>query len=107
MSADFSFKNGSVFTENARFDGPVAQLDISGRIGMVAKDFDIRLGVMPHVTSSLPVVATFMAGGFNPLAGAAAWVIEKIATKSVPSVTTYKYQVTGPWDKPDWRKVGG
>lgn len=108
MNANFNFKNGNAFTDDMRFDGPVAEIVLAGRIGLVAKDFDIKLGVTPHMTSSLPVVATFAAGGFNPIAGAIAWAFDKvISSRSVSSVTTYQYRITGPWDKPSWNQMSG
>lgn len=105
MNADVTFKNGNAYTDNVRLDGPVAEIAIAGRIGIVAKDFDVKLGVTPHMTSSLPVVATFAVGGFNPLFGAAAWMFDKVVSRSVSSVTTYQYRITGPWDNPDWSQL--
>lgn len=108
MDADFTFKNGNAYTENMRFDGPVAAIALAGRIGLATKDFDIKLGVTPHMTASLPVVATFATGTFNPIAGALLWAFDKIvSSRSVSSVTTYQYRITGPWDKPSWNQMSG
>jgi uncharacterized protein YhdP len=102
MKGDFNLKNGSAYTRNMRFDGPIARVDIIGRIGFSAKDYDFLLSVTPYVTSSLPVVAT-IAGG--PLVGAATWVVNAVVSHQVSKVATYQYEVTGSWDHPVWKQV--
>lgn len=102
MKGDLSLKNGNAYTKNLHLDGPVARIDISGRIGLQAKDYDLTMVVKPYLTSSIPVVAT-IAGG--PVAGVAAWLVDKVVSKEVSKVTAYHYKVEGPWDKPTWDQV--
>jgi len=102
MKGDFTLKTGSAFTENMHFDGPVARVGINGRIGLQAKDFDIKLEVTPHVTGSLPIVAA-IAGG--PVVGVATWVVDKVISHEVSRVSTYQYSVKGPWDNPVWTQL--
>jgi len=102
MKADFSLQDGDAYTQNMRFDGPVARIDILGRIGLEKKDLNIKLGVTPYVTGSLPVVAA-IAGG--PVVGVATWVVDKVISGEVGHLITYQYNVTGSWDNPQWRQV--
>lgn len=102
MQGSFTFRNGDAVTRDTRFDGPIARVDIAGRIGLVAKNFDMKMSVTPYVTSSLPVVAA-IAGG--PIVGAATWVVNAVVSHAVSKVTTYDYSVTGPWDNPVWTQV--
>jgi uncharacterized protein (TIGR02099 family) len=100
MQGHFNFKNGSLFTQDTIFTGPIARIEISGRIGFVAKDYDIEYSVTPYgVTSSLPVVATVVGG---PVAGAATWLVDKVVGSAVSSVITHHYTVRGPWSHPEW-----
>jgi uncharacterized protein (TIGR02099 family) len=103
MQSDFSFKNGSAYIEKMRFEGPVAGVNLKGRIGIAAKDFDIQLGVTPHVTGSLPVVAA-IAGG--PVVGVATWLVDRVVSSQVSKSSTYEYGVTGSWENPVWKKLG-
>lgn len=103
MKADVNLQNGNAVTDNLRFDGPVARVEIAGRIGLAVKDYDVKLSVTPYVTSSLPVVAT-LAGG--PLVGAATWLVDKVVSHQVSKVTTHEYKVTGTWDNPIWQEMG-
>ncbi|MDX1900608.1 MAG: DUF3971 domain-containing protein [Gammaproteobacteria bacterium] len=101
IKGDFNIRMGDAFTRNTYFKSVVADVAVSGRIGFVTKDFDVRLAVTPHVTASLPVVATI---AVNPLAGIAAWLVEKAVTPEVSKIASYHYIITGPWAHPTWVK---
>lgn len=103
MKGSFEVKNGDAFTKSTRFDGPAARIEISGRVGLAAKDFAIYLSVTPYVTSSLPVVGAAIAG--TPIAGVAVWAVDRIVNKTVSNFVTYQYSVTGTWDAPVWKEV--
>jgi uncharacterized protein (TIGR02099 family) len=104
VNGDFTFQNGNAETENMRIEGPIASVSIKGRIGLAAKDLNLRMGVTAHVTGSLPLVAAF-AGG--PVVGIATLMVDKVVTQGMSSVTTYNYNVTGSWANPVWQKSGG
>jgi uncharacterized protein (TIGR02099 family) len=103
FKGDFKFENGSAYTSNTRFDGPVARVDIYGRIGIVEQDYDFTLSVTPHVTSSIPVAATLITG--QPVIGIAAWAVDKVISTGVSKATTYYYAVNGPWANPAWNAI--
>jgi len=102
LKGDFIFKRGDAVTDNMRFDGPVASVGIRGRIGLVARDFNIKLSVKPYVTSSLPVVAA-IAGA--PLVGVAMFVVDKVVSHTVVNEAAYQYNVTGSWSNPVWTQI--
>ncbi|TAK76724.1 MAG: TIGR02099 family protein [Gammaproteobacteria bacterium] len=104
VRGNFSFRNGDAYTNNLRFDGPVAKVGIKGRIGLRNKDYDFILSVTPYVTSSIPVAATLLTG--QPLIGLAAVAVNTVISSGMSKVTTYYYQVNGPWDNPSWKSVG-
>ncbi|EKD72428.1 MAG: hypothetical protein ACD_45C00678G0001 [uncultured bacterium] len=105
MKGDFTLKNGNADTQNTRLNGPIASIEMFGRIGLAAKDFDMKLRVAAHVTASLPVVAAIATA--NPIAGIAAWVVDKVVSPEVSKIATYEYSITGTWDKPVWTQAGG
>jgi len=89
-------------TSNAYLDGPVARIDVRGGISLAKKNYNLTLLVAPHVTSSLPVVATIIG---TPIAGALTWVAEKVLSPEVSAITSVEYSVTGSWKKPVIAKV--
>lgn len=101
IRGDFKFDDGDAYTTDFHFDGPVARIGMNGRIGLDHKDFNLRLSVTPHVTSSIPIAATLLTG--QPLVGVAAFAVNTILGKEVSKATTYHYNVTGRWNNPIWR----
>jgi uncharacterized protein (TIGR02099 family) len=101
---DVRFEKGNAYTNNTRFDGPVARVTINGRIGLTQKDYDLTLSVTPYVTSSIPIAATLLTG--QPVIGIAVWAVDKVISSSVSNVTTHYYAVSGPWSNPAWQAVG-
>lgn len=103
LRGDFKFTNGDAYTSNMHFEGPVARVDIYGRIGLAKKDYDLTLSVTPHVTSSIPVAATLITG--QPAIGIAAWAVDKVLSSGVSKATTYYYSVDGLWSNPSWNSI--
>ncbi len=103
LRGDYKFNNGNASTSNMRFDGPIARIEIHGRIGMTKKDFDLVLSVTPYVTSSIPIAATLITG--QPVIGIAAWAVNKMIGGEVSKVITYYYSVAGSWSNPTWNAI--
>jgi uncharacterized protein (TIGR02099 family) len=102
FQGNFEIKKGVMSTKNAYIDGPVAYASMKGEIDLLRQLYGLDLHVSPHITASLPIVAT-IAGG--PIAGIAAWVASKIINQTMHEVTGYTYKVSGPWLKPVVQQV--
>lgn len=98
FKGNFAIKNGVLNTSDSYLDGPVAYASMKGSINVIKQLYDLDLHISPHITASLPIVAT-IAGG--PIAGIATWAASKIISQSMQTVTGYTYRVTGPWLNPD------
>lgn len=96
-------KQGVATTNDALFTGNVAQVNLRGSVGFVKKDLNLRFSVRPHVTSSLPVIATIVGG---PIAGVLAWVANKTILSPVAGhIAESHYTVFGSWRDPKVNKV--
>ncbi len=102
LSGDFLLQQGNAKIDNLSLDGTVAHVELLGRVGLFAQDYDIQLSVMPHLTSSLPLMAT-IAGG--PVAGIATWLVDKAVSPEVKKMTRHIYKVTGTWADPNIQQV--
>ena len=91
----FTFANGNAYTENFKIEGKVADINIKGRVGLTAEDFDQTISVIPGVGSTLSVIGA-VAGGAT--IGAAILFFQKIL--GLDKIAEYKYSVTGPWSNP-------
>lgn len=97
FKGNFIINNGIMGTQDSYIDGPVAYASMKGDLDLVRRLYDLNLKISPHITASLPIVAT-IAGG--PLAGLAAWVANKIINQSMQKIIAYSYKVSGPWNQP-------
>jgi len=98
----FVLAHGIMETEDSTIDGPVARASMKGSLNLDKQLYDISLHITPHVTASLPIVAT-IAGG--PVAGVATWVASKIINQGMEKISGYTYEVTGPWQEPVVKQV--
>ena len=101
MQGNFKLNNGNAYTSNAYFDGNVAYLGFKGRLGLVKKDYNLALKIVPYVTASLPIIAT-LAGG--PIVGAVSLVADKLIKREIDQASPYNYSLTGSWEQPHIEK---
>ena len=97
FKGSYTIKKGNVSTQDSYMDGPVAYVSMKGSLSLPKQQYDVVLKVSPHITASLPIVAT-IAGG--PVAGIATWVASKIINQGMKQVSAYTYKITGPWNSP-------
>jgi uncharacterized protein (TIGR02099 family) len=97
MESNVALAEGDAQFSKGEFDGPQAKITFDGGVGITAKDYDINLVVMPYITSTLPIIATLIGG---PIAGAATYAVDKIASKGIDQLTSYRYLLNGTWADP-------
>ncbi len=100
--------NGNAIVKKLSFKGALAHIEASGRIGLKAQDYDVKINVAPQVSTSLPVAATATLLG-GPVAGVVGLIADNIFSSVTKKVTrkavNYNYQITGSWDKPNITKI--
>ncbi|QWT18477.1 TIGR02099 family protein [Bacillus sp. NP157] len=97
ITGDFQFANGNATTQNLKIRAPAAEISITGRAGLKARDYDQEVLVVPHLGNSLPVVGA-LAGG--PVGAAAGLAVQGILGHGLNQAARKRYHVTGSWDKP-------
>jgi uncharacterized protein YhdP len=101
ISGDFQLSRGDAFTDNTVIKGPAARIAITGRTGLVRRDYEQLITVTPHLTSSLPLAGAIA----NPGVGAALFLAQKLFESQIDAITRYQYTVRGDWDKPVIERV--
>lgn len=96
FKSNISIKSGNAYTQNAALKAPAADIDFTGRTGLVARDLDFDILVQAHLDSTIPAAAVAIA---NPAAGAAVWIVDKVFNP-LSSISRYRYHVTGTWETP-------
>jgi uncharacterized protein (TIGR02099 family) len=105
IEGNFTLTGGDAQTSDLTIEGPAARIEIAGRVGLAAKDYDELVTVIPRVGSSLPLAGA-IAGG--PVVGAALLVADKLLSKEIEGMTSFahtSYSVTGPWSDPVYTKL--
>lgn len=103
IKGSFLLERGDAYTTNLTLEGPVAQIDISGRTGLAAKDYDQLVTVTPHLTASLPLAGALVGG---PLAGGVLYAIDKLFKPAIDKISQVQYAITGSWSEPKIVKLG-
>ena len=97
ITGDFRLANGNATTDNLVIKGPAANISVTGRTGLRARDYDQQMVVVPHVGNSLPVVGAVVGG---PLGAAAGFAVQGLLGKGLNKAASARYRITGSWDDP-------
>jgi uncharacterized protein (TIGR02099 family) len=104
IEGDFELRDGNARTENLRIAGPSLNMDVRGRIGLAARDYDQQVTVYPDVSAGVTLGALALGG---PVAGALALIAQEVLNKPLNQVTQLSYRVTGSWDNPQVERAPG
>ena len=103
LTGRFTLREGSIFSQKLEMDGPSGQIEITGRTGIVDRDFDQEVTVFPE-TSALPVIGA-LAGGTG--VGAAVLLFQQVLKKDIQEAAKIQYRITGSWEDPQVQRVDG
>lgn len=97
ITGDFVLADGDAFTGNLRLEGPVANIELVGRTGLVSRDYDQHLRVDTQVGTALPVAGA-IAGGVG--VGAAMLLISELFREPLSRMGRMEYRIEGSWESP-------
>jgi uncharacterized protein YhdP len=93
----FEQQRGNIYTKDLVIRSPSSLIEISGRTGVAARDFDQQVTVTPSLGSAIPI-AGVVAGG--PVVGGALLIAQQLLSKQVDRLGQVRYSVKGSWDDP-------
>ena len=97
ISGNYRLDGGILFTENTRMDGPAARLKISGKTGLINRDYDQVIRVTPKFRQTLPILGAVAA---STTVGWGLLLLQNLFKKSIDDAVEIEYKVTGSWDDP-------
>ncbi|MEP7185173.1 MAG: YhdP family protein [Rhodanobacter sp.] len=97
IEGDFHLADGNATTDNLVIAGSSANISVTGRTGLKAKDYDQEMRVVPHVGNSLPLVGAVVGG---PIGAAAGFAVQGLLGKGLNKAASARYRITGSWGKP-------
>ena len=84
----FAIESGNAYTDDLYMESATARFEVVGRTGLVTREYDQLVTVIPKVSSSLPL--------------APIWLAQKLLRRNVfDKAFAYQYTVAGSWDEPD------
>lgn len=99
---DYRLDAGIIQTENTYFASSVAEIFIRGKLNTLSETYDLRLTIVPHYTSSLPLLITLLSG---PIVGAVTWAANKLIISDIEKLNGKNYLLRGSWNNPKLVKV--
>lgn len=93
------FNKGVFGVEKLTLKAPAADASIFGEINLVQEDMELYAEITPAIGASLPVIAA-ISGFATPIAGLAAYALLKVVPGINEDLITYKYEISGKFDKP-------
>ncbi len=97
IAGDFKLSDGNAYTDNLQMRSPAAEISITGRTGLRARDYELQVLAVPHAGNSLPLVGVVVGG---PIGAAAGFLAQGLLGKGLNQAASARYKITGSWDKP-------
>jgi uncharacterized protein (TIGR02099 family) len=104
VGGTFRLGEGQAVTEGFLIDAVSAKIIVGGRAGLVARDLDQAVTVIPRTSTSAALpIAGALAGG--PAVGAAIYAAQWLIGDEVDSIAATHYAIKGGWDDPAITRV--
>ncbi|MDH5600219.1 MAG: DUF3971 domain-containing protein [Gammaproteobacteria bacterium] len=97
-SGEIRIEEGDVYTDEFELNSPIANVLVSGRVGLVDRDYDNVIEVIPDVGSGVAGVTALLV---NLPAGIGLWILDKVTGEQFDEASSKIYDVTGTWDNPE------
>jgi len=101
MEAKAHLDSGNLMIDKLQIFSTVALVDIRGRIGLGAEDYDMKMTVAPQLGGNVSLLSALL----NPIAGAAIFLLNKVFRDQINQWLRYEYKISGDWKKPQIKKI--
>lgn len=97
IKGDFRIRDGNAHTDNLVVKSLPADILVTGRTGLVARDFDQQVSVVPNVAGTVSVAGAL---AWGPQVAAVLAVIQGLFKSGIDQATMTRYEIHGTWEKP-------
>lgn len=101
IRGDMVVSKGIMNTEELTLNGPAAKVRMKGNVNLPAETQNLHVRVQPALGETLAVGAMLA----NPVAGAVAWLAQKVLRDPIDQAFAFEYAVTGSWTDPQVNKI--
>jgi uncharacterized protein (TIGR02099 family) len=96
INATVKINQGVMRSNNFMMSGPAADVQIKGDTNLEKETQHLYVKVFPRISDSISLAA--LAGG--PLAGAVAFLAQKVLKDPLNKIASTEYEIIGTWDNP-------
>jgi uncharacterized protein (TIGR02099 family) len=96
INATVKINQGVMRSDNFMMSGPAADVQIKGETNLEKETQHLYVKVLPRISDSISLAA--LAGG--PLAGAVAFLAQKVLKDPLNKIASTEYEIIGTWDNP-------
>jgi uncharacterized protein YhdP len=79
-------------------DGPAARIKISGKTGIITRDYDQVIRIVPKIRQTLPLIGAVAA---STTVGWGLLLLQNLFKTAIDDAVEVEYHVTGSWDDPE------
>lgn len=97
IAGAFDLADGVATTDDLNIEAPSLRMEVRGKVGLAARDYDQRVTVYPDVSAGVTLGAALLGG---PAVGALVLLAQELLDKPLDQATQLAYRVTGSWDNP-------
>ncbi|MCP4768455.1 MAG: TIGR02099 family protein [Gammaproteobacteria bacterium] len=97
IDGNYRIANGVLFTEDTRMEGAAVKIKISGKTGIIDRDYDQIIRVTPKIRHTLPLVGAVAAG---TTVGWGLLLLQNLFKKVIDDAVEVEYRISGSWDDP-------
>lgn len=102
LKGDFRIEQGNAWTDNLKIRGPSLQMEIEGRVGLAARDYDQKVTIHPQVSPGVALAGTALGG---PAVGLGLLLAQQLFKKPLEDISELSYRLSGPWENPSIQKA--
>jgi uncharacterized protein YhdP len=97
ITGKYRIDNGILHTKNTRMNGPAAKIKISGKTGIINRDYDQVIRITPKFRHTLPLLGAVAA---STTVGWGLLLLQNLFKTAIDDAVEVQYHVTGSWDDP-------
>ena len=97
ITGSYRVDDAVLYTEDTVMEGPAARIKISGKTGILSRDYDQIMRVAPKISGTLPLIGAISAGS------AVGWgllILQQLFDTVIDDAVEVDYHITGSWDDP-------
>ncbi|MCG6890718.1 MAG: TIGR02099 family protein [Gammaproteobacteria bacterium] len=98
ITGSYRIGAGILYTKDTRVDGPAARIKISGKTGIITRDYDQVIRIVPKIRQTLPLIGAVAA---STTVGWGLLLLQNLFKTAIDDAVEVEYHVTGSWDDPE------